>query len=64
MMMAPTMVPGMLPNPIEITMDQTTVDFTKAKAVADRKVKEVASDPMLLAWYDGGSGKFSPNVVC
>lgn len=55
---------GMLPNPIEITIDQRPVDFKAAKSVADDKAREVGSDPMLLAWFDGSTGRFSPNVTC
>lgn len=55
---------GMLPNPIEVTIDRQPIDFDAAKRVADRKVRELVPDPMLLAWFDGSTGTFSPNVIC
>ncbi|MFZ7111023.1 MAG: AF1514 family protein [Desulfatiglandales bacterium] len=52
-----------LPNPVDVRIDRE-IDFNTARMLADDKVKETAGDPMLLAWYDSKSGRFSPNVTC
>ena len=39
-------------------------DFDAARKIADQKARELSSDPMLLAWYEAKSGKFSPPVEC
>ena len=54
----------MLPNPIEIRVQNEPLDFLTAKRIADEKVREKTSASMLLAWFDRKSGKFSPNVIC
>jgi hypothetical protein len=54
---------AVLTNPILIYAPQP-LDFGKARELADQKAKESSEDPMLLAWYDGKSGRFSPPVEC
>ena len=52
-----------LRNPVLI-YQAGPVDFGLAREIADRKAREMSADPMLLAWYDAKSGKFSPPVEC
>ena len=52
-----------LPNPVDVRIDRE-IDFNTARILADDRAKEIAGDPMLLAWYDSKSGRFSPNVTC
>lgn len=59
-----TVTKNMLPNPIELHLDGEPLDFLTAKSIADEKVREKISAPMLLAWFDRKSGKFSPDVIC
>ena len=40
------------------------LDFGQAREVADQKARELGAEPMLLAWYEAKSGKFSPPVEC
>jgi hypothetical protein len=54
----------MLRNPIEVRVEDDGLDFVNAKAAADREAGKRSGDPMLLAWYDGRTGKFSPQVTC
>ena len=54
----------MLNHPIKLRVDQGPLDFTSARSLADRKAKELSSDPMLTAWFDRKSGKFSPDAIC
>ena len=53
-----------LTNPIDIRIQDEGLDFPAARLIADQKATETASNPMLLGWYDGKTGKFSPNVTC
>jgi len=50
----------MLRDPIDVGVADAPLDFARARAIADRRAREVAADPMLLAWYDRGAGAFSP----
>ena len=54
----------MLTHPVMVTVDDNPLDFSGARAVADRKARELSSDPMLVAWFDRSSGRFSPDVIC
>jgi len=54
----------MLRDPIDVGVADAPLDFARARAIADRRAREVAADPMLLAWYDRGAGRFSPQVTC
>jgi hypothetical protein len=54
----------MLKNPIRIQVDDASLDFARAKQVADEAAKKVTADPMLLAWYNAKTGDFSPPVTC
>ena len=40
------------------------VEAQAARARADQRARELIAEPMLLAWYNGGTGKFSPQVTC
>ena len=53
-----------LTNPVLIHLERP-LNFAQAREVADQKARELgADDPMLLAWYEAKSGKFSPPVEC
>jgi len=54
----------MLKNPIRIQVDDESLDFARAKQLADEEAKKVTADPMLLAWYNAKTGDFSPPVTC
>ncbi|MEJ2069483.1 MAG: AF1514 family protein [Syntrophobacterales bacterium] len=54
----------MLTNPIRVQVDDESLDFARAKQVADEEAKKVTADPMLLAWYNAKTGDFSPPVTC
>jgi len=47
-----------------VLADDSPLDLMSARAIADHKARELSSDPMLLAWFDGKNGKFSPDVIC
>jgi hypothetical protein len=51
-------------NPIEISYEQSGLDFFLAKSMACERVKETKEDPMLLAWFNSSTGKYSPDIVC
>ncbi len=53
----------MLNNPIEVRIGDR-LDFSTAKFIADRRAREQAAEPMLLAWFDKRSGKFAPAQMC
>ena len=60
----PVLRKDMLRHPIEVQVEDDGLDFAKAKKAADREAGKRSGDPMLLAWYDGRTGKFSPQVTC
>jgi len=53
----------MLPNPIDVYTDEHP-EFMTAKALAFHQAKQVSSDPMLMAWFDKGAARYSPDVIC
>jgi hypothetical protein len=53
-----------LNNPVEIRIDDESLNFETARLIADQKAMELAAQPMLMGWYDATSGRFSPNVTC
>jgi hypothetical protein len=55
---------AMLIDPIDIGVADEPLDFARARAIADRRARELAPEPLLLAWYDRGAGAFSPRVPC
>jgi hypothetical protein len=50
----------MLTAPVDIRLGEGALDFQTARCAADGKASEILSDPMLLAWFDGETGKHSP----
>lgn len=54
----------MLRDPMDIGVPDTPLDFARARALADRRARELSADSMLLAWYDRDRGQFSPQVTC
>lgn len=53
-----------LKNPIQIKSDKEQLDFETAKEIADQKAGELCPDPMLLAWYQGKTGEYTPKTEC
>jgi hypothetical protein len=55
----------MLKHPVDLRVDDRSLDFRGARTLAEKKALEMSSDPMLLAWFDRRSGTYSPgDVVC
>jgi hypothetical protein len=54
----------MLKDPIDIRVDEPSLDFARARAMAEKRARQAGAEPMLLAWYNGGTGEFSPQVTC
>jgi hypothetical protein len=54
----------MLKDPIDLRVADEPVDFFRAKVLAERRAREAAAEPMLLAWYNRETGEFSPQVTC
>ena len=52
-----------LTNPFSV-YQESPLDMAEAREIADRKAREWTENPMLLAWYEAKSGKFSPSVEC
>ena len=59
-----TLTKEMLSHPVSVRVDEPLPDLTAARRIADQKARELASEPMLLAWYEAKSGRFSPSVEC
>ncbi len=54
----------MLVDPVDVQVDDESLDFEKAKQIADRKAGEISPEAMLIAWFDRKTGRFSPPVEC
>jgi len=54
----------MLKEPIDIRVDDPHLDLPRARAIAELRAREAGAEPMLLAWYNRGTGAFSPQVPC
>lgn len=54
----------MLIDPVDVQLDDESLDFERAKEIADRKAGEISGDAMLIAWFDRKTGRFSPPVEC
>lgn len=53
----------MLDEPVDVQVGEGAL-FADAKRMALGVARERMGDPMLLAWYDRGEGRFSPQVTC
>ena len=54
----------MLRDPIDVAVADAALDFAQARRLAETRARQETADPMLLAWYDRGTGRFSPRVTC
>jgi hypothetical protein len=54
----------MLSNPIGIRADDESLDYYRARSLADQAAREVDSDNMLVSWFDKKAGKYSPDIIC
>jgi hypothetical protein len=54
----------MLRNPVHLTVADKDLDFYAAKKLADVEAGKITAEPMLLAWYNGKTGEFLPQVTC
>jgi hypothetical protein len=55
---------AMLRHPVDLSLAPEGLDFGRAKAAADRQAREFCAEPMLLAWFEKGTGRCSPRVEC
>lgn len=60
----PPLTREMLRDPVEIRVSGESLDFSQARELAERRARELAPAPMLLAWYDRRAGRYSPDVPC
>ncbi len=49
---------------IKVENNEGDLNITAARIIADTEAARLSPDPMLLAWYEAQSGKFSPRVDC
>ena len=54
----------MLPNRVDVSVEDRPLDFSAARTAAQEAALTRASEPLLLVWLDAASGRFSPNVTC
>ena len=54
----------MLQDPVDLRIDDQARDFSRAKQQADRRARELCEAPMLLAWFDAKTGRYSPDLMC
>jgi len=60
----PELTRAMLPNPVDLIIQDEALDFLRAKKAADQRARELCAEPLLLAWFDRAAGRYSPNIVC
>jgi len=60
----PNLTREMLPDPVDLHLEDDALDFPRARKAADHRARELCAEPMLLAWFDRAAGRFSPNIVC
>ena len=49
---------------IKLRIDDPDLDISRATDLAKEKARENCNDPMLLSWYCGKTGEFSPKFEC
>ena len=49
---------------IALNIENTELDFEKAKDFAKQRAEETCDDAMLLSWYQGKTGESYPNLEC
>ena len=49
---------------IKLQVDDSALDFSKARDLAKEKARESCNDPMLLSWRNGKTGEFYPRFEC
>jgi hypothetical protein len=54
----------MLKDPIHLRVADEPLDFARARTMAEQRARELGEEPLLLAWYNGRMGEFSPRVTC
>jgi hypothetical protein len=52
----------MLHLQIAVFLEDSDLDFYRARKVTAVRARQLTEEPMLLAWYDRRSGEFSPRV--
>ncbi len=52
----------MLNSPVLIEIPRRDLTYSEARRIADAKALSINPEAMLLAWYDGKTGAFSPRV--
>ena len=52
----------MLVGVVDCMVSEEDLDFGSARAIAEAVARESLHDPMLLAWFDGETGKHSPAI--
>lgn len=60
----PALTREMLPEPVDLAIEDEALDFPRAKRAADQRAREFCPDPLLLAWFDRAAGRFSPDIIC
>lgn len=54
----------MLREPVDLRVPEAGLDFAQARKIADRRARELCPAPILLAWFDRGAARYSPNAPC
>ena len=49
---------------VKLDVDESDVDFDRAREIAKQKAKEMCDDPMLLSWQNGDTGESYPDADC
>ena len=54
----------MLKDPVDLKIEDPALDFPRARQHAEGRARELCASPMLLAWFDATTGRYSPNLIC
>lgn len=54
----------MLRLTFDLKLDENRLTLESARQAADDEARAHDEDPMLISWYEAGSGRHSPRVEC
>lgn len=57
-------LPDLPKEEIQLTIEESNLDFEGIKNAVRAKAREISKDAMLLSWYSGKTGDYRPRTEC
>jgi hypothetical protein len=54
---------GVLPVPVQLTVDDAALDFDRARQAAEDLARSYGNEAELLGWFDGKAGRYYPDTA-